>query len=185
MFSWRTLYRISNCSWVRIWMAIFIRDYWTSLNMNTIFRTYSRICNGTALTALIFWIWHRFVVILVRILLNIVKINRIPIGLCSRRSWTLHHHIRPMIYILRSVWRNSILYSHRWIMLVKNLLLADDNIIRCLPLFQNWLLLARIVSWMKGMNGTTALSWKLRSNLRRAEAIVLGALLLSEVLFYL
>ena len=164
-------------------MSIFIRDYRTSLNMNTIFRTNSRICYWTTLTTLIFWIWHTFVVILVRILLNIIQIYRISVWLTGCRSWALHNDIRSMITILCCIWRYSILNTHRWIMLVKNLMLSNDNVIGCLTLFQNLLLLARIIGRMKRMNWSTTLCRKLRPHLRRTKAVVLRALLLSKVLF--
>ena len=142
VFSWRTLNRISNCSRIRIWMTIFIRYYRTSLNVNAVFWRYSRVCYWATLTTLVFWIYHAFrVVVAVWVLLNVLKVYRIPVWLSSCRSWNLHNHIWSMITILCCVWWNSILYTHCWIMLLKNLLLTNDNVVRRLTLFQNLLLL--------------------------------------------
>jgi len=160
VFSWRTLNRISNCSRIRIWMTIFIRYYRTSLNVNAVFWRYSGVCNRTTLTTLIFWIWHWFIVILVRILLNIIKIDWISIALGSCTCWT--QHTSSMILVLWRIWQYSILYSHCWIMLLKNLLLTDYDVVGCLT-FQNLLLLGnhsrRVVGAVERVNWATALSW--------------------------
>ena len=168
-------------------MSILISNHRTSLYMNAVLWTHPRVSNRTALTALVFGIRHAFIVVLVRILLNIVHINGIPVGLSSCRSWTLHYHICVMITVLRSIWWNSILYSHCWIMLVKYLLLSNNYLIWCrLSLFlQNLLLFGSVIARMKRMNRPSTLRWKLWSHLRRSQAIILTILLLSEVLFNL
>ena len=150
VFSWWTLNWISNSSWIWIWMSILISNHRTSLYMNAVLWTYPRVSNRTALTALVFGIRHAFIVVLVRILLNIVQINWIPVWLSSCRSWTLHYHICVMITVLRSIWWNSVLYSHCWIMLVKYLLLSNNYLIWCrLRLFlQNLLLLGSVIARM-------------------------------------
>ena len=189
MFGWGTLNRISYSSIIWIWVSIFIGNYWTSLYMNAVFWTNPRIRDRTALTTLVFRIWHAFIVVLIRILLDIVQINWIPVGLSSCRSWTLHYHILLMITILRSIWWNCVAYSHSGIVLVKNLLLSDNNLIwrrLCIALFlQNLLLFRSVIGWMERMNRSSTLSWKLWPHLRRAKAIILAILLLSKVLFNL
>ena len=188
VFSWGTLNRISYGSRIWVGVAIFIGDYGTSLNVNAVFWTNPGIRDRTALTTLVFRIWHAFIVVLIRILLDIVQINWIPVGLSSCRSWTLHYHILLMITILRSIWWNCVVYSHCGIVLVKNLLLSDNNLIWRLwiALFlQNLLLFRSVIGWMERMNRSSTLSWKLWPHLRRAKAIILAILLLSEVLFNL
>lgn len=170
-------------------MSILIGNHGTSLNMNAVFWTNPGICDRTALTTLVFWIWHAFIVVLIRILLNIVQINWIPVGLSSCRSWTLHYHILLMITILRSIWWNCAVYSHCRIVLVKNLLLSDNYLIwhsLSIALFlQNLLLFGSVIRRMERMNWSSTLSWKLWPHLRRPKAIILATLLLSEVLFNL
>ena len=185
VFSWGTLNGISYCSRIWVWVAIFIGDYWTSLYMNAVFWTNPGIRDRTALTTLVFWIWHAFIVVLIRILLNIVQINWIPVGLSSCRSWTLHYHILLMITVLRSIGWNCAVYSHCGIVLVKNLLLSDNNLIWHRLFLQNLLLFRSVIGRMERMNRSSTLSWKLWPHLRRAKAIILTTLLLSEVLFNL
>lgn len=170
-------------------MSVLVSYHRTCLNVNAVLWTYSRIRDRTTLTTLEFWIWHTFVVILVRVLLNLLQINWIPVWLSSCRSGTLHYQIGLMLIIMRSIWRNSTnLHSHGWIVLVKNLLSYYDlirwNSNATIFLVSNLLLLSSIIGRMKRMNWSTTLRWKLRSHLRRPKAIILTRLLLlSEILF--
>ena len=189
MFRGWTLNRIGNCSWIWISMSILVSYHRTCLNVNAVLWTYSRIRDRTTLTTLEFWIRHAFIVILVRVLLNLLQINWIPVWLSSCRCGTLHYQIGLMLIIMRSIWRNSTnLHSHGWIMLVKNLLSYYDlicwNSYATIFLVSNLLLLSSIICRMERMNWSTTLCWKLRSNLRRPKAIILTwLLLLSKILF--
>lgn len=90
-----------------------------------------------------------------------------------------------MMLVLRCIRRYTWLYSHCWIMLIKNLLtnynlICLSNSIRIFGMFRS------VVSGMKRMNWSSVLSRKLWSNLRGPKTIVLAVLLLlSKVLFYL
>ena len=165
MFGWWTLNGVSYCSRIWIDMTIFIRDYRTCLDVNAVLWTNSWIGDRTTLTTLEFWVWHALVIILIWVCLNILKINGIPIrlGLCSCRSWTLHHHICLMLAILRTIWRYWCLDPHGWIMLVKRLLTNSDifncTIIRTLILLLKLRLFGCVDVWMKRLNWTSTLSW--------------------------
>ena len=170
-------------------MSILVSYHRTCLNVNAVLWTYSRIRDRTTLTTLEFWIRHAFIVILIRVLLNLLQINWIPVWLSSCWCGTLHYQIGLMLIIMRSIWRNSTnLHSHGWIMLVKNLLSYYDlicwNSYATIFLVSNLLLLSSIICRMKRMNRSTTLCRKLRSHLRRPKAIILTwLLLLSKILF--
>lgn len=176
MLSWGTLYRICNSSTIWIWVSVLICNHRTSLDMNTVFRAYSRISDWTTLATLKFWIWHTFIVILIWVLLNILKINGISVGLGSCRSRALHYQIWLVLRILLCIiWRYSIRHTHCWIMLVEHLLLSNYNLISIFAIDLLLLLshyislsLGRIVCWMKRMDWSASLSWKLWSDLRRS-----------------
>ena len=151
---WRPLNWISHSSWIWIWMPIFAIYYSACLNMNTVFRTNSWVCYWRTLTTLKLWIWHTFIVVLIRIILQVLHIYAVSIGCCSCRCRCLHY--LRIVLILRS-------NSHCWIMLVittithQNLLIiAYHTLVLKLLLL---VLLLRCWRTMKRMNWTTSLCW--------------------------
>ena len=150
MFIRRTLNRIGNGPGVWIRMPILICYHSSSIYMYAIFRTHSRISDRATLTTLEFWIWHTFVVVLIRIVLNILEINWIAIWLSRGRSWTLHQIV---VLVIRCY---SLHHSHSWIMLVE-WVLAHCYLMR-ISILQHWLFIWSIIGRMKRMNWPSTLS---------------------------
>lgn len=167
MLGWRTLYRICNSSTIWIWVSVLICNDRTSLDMNTVFRAYSRISDWATLATLKLRIGHTFIIILIWVLLNILKINRISVRLGSCRSRALHYQIWLVLRILLGIiWRYSIRHTHCWIMLVEHLLLSHYNLISIfvtdlLLLLSHYISLSFgcIIRRMKWMNGSSNLCW--------------------------
>ena len=112
MFSRWSLNRISYSSGIWIWMSILAIDYITSLYVYTILWTNSWIGNWWTLTALELWIWHTFVVVLVRVTLQVLQVYAITVWWSCSWGWSLHSKIGVAGW---AIWS----YSHCWVMLVK------------------------------------------------------------------